>query len=255
MTAEHLLLIGLAAVVGGLVNALAGGGTLITFPMLTSVGIPAVDANIINTVAMTPGYAGAALAQGRDLRGQEGRVRRLAPLAVAGGVAGGALLLATDQTLFARVVPWLILLAATLLAVQEPLRRRLARNGEARPVRAESRFVPVLAILPAAVYGGYFGAGVSVIFLAVLGIVLPDSLTRLNALKQILSFASNLAAAAFFLFSSPIPWVPTLTMAACSIAGGALGGRLAGRIEPATLRAVVVVLGISESLFYFTRGG
>ncbi|MDQ5853657.1 MAG: sulfite exporter TauE/SafE family protein, partial [Chloroflexota bacterium] len=116
------MLVVLAAVAAGAVNALAGGGTLITFPLLTAVGVPAVAANVTNTVALCPGYLGATLAQANDLRGQQRRLWLLVPSAVIGGIAGGILLLNTGDRVFRMLVPFLILLAAGLLAVQERLR-------------------------------------------------------------------------------------------------------------------------------------
>ena len=247
------LLIGLAAIVGGAVNALAGGGTLITFPVLMAVGLPAVPANITNTVALCPGYLGGTFAQIRDLRGHERHLLWLAPAGILGGVAGGLLLLNTGESMFRALVPYLILLATGLLAVQERLRAwlvdRAVRNGSANPHEAWT----VLPVFLAAIYGGYFGAGLSVIVLAVLGLVLEDTLTRLNALKQLISFSVNIAAAVFFVFSGKIVWPAALVMMLGALVGGALGGRLAGRIKPETLRRIVVTAGVIIALIYLVR--
>lgn len=249
------LFVGLAAVAAGLVNALAGGGTLISFPMLTAVGIPAVAANITNTVALVPGYLGATLAQFKDIREQKHRLWYFIPAGVVGGVIGGILLVITSERLFRTVVPYLILLASLLLAVSDPLRtwilRRLSKGGSAK-INMEAW--GVLPVGLAAVYGGYFGAGLSVIILAVLGLLLHDSLTKLNALKQIISFSVNIAAAIFFLFSGQVVWPVALVMMACALLGGALGGRLAGRIKPSTLRWMVVIIGVIVAVIYFIRG-
>src|SRR3972149_4424423 len=125
----EFVLVGLAAVPAGVVNALAGGGTLITFPMLIAMGVPAIAANVTNTVALCPGYLGATLAQSNDLRGQGRRLWLLLPAGVVGGVTGGILLLNTGERLFRGLVPFLILLAAGLLAVQDPLRAWLTRRA------------------------------------------------------------------------------------------------------------------------------
>lgn len=253
MSGFELVLLALAAVLGGAVNALAGGGTLITFPMLTAVGVPTVAANITNTVALCPGYLGGTIAQWRDLRGHEQRLWFLIPTGILGGIGGGILLLNTGEHAFRAMVPYLILLATGLLAVQERLRawllRRAARRGSANPHEAWT----VLPVGLASIYGGYFGAGLSVIVLAVLGLVLEDTLTRLNALKQILSFFINIAAAVFFLFSGQVVWPAMVVMAAASLLGGALGGRLAGRIRPEMLRRIVVTAGVIIALIYFVR--
>jgi uncharacterized membrane protein YfcA len=251
MNGLDLTLAGIAAVAGGLVNALAGGGTLITFPMLTALGVPPVAANVTNTVALCPGYLGAAFAQIKDLRGQGRRLWLLLPTGVLGGIAGGVFLLHTSDNTFRRLVPYLILLAVALLFFQDHLRNWvLGRSREAKTVPEAWAILPVI---PAAIYGGYFGAGVSVMVLAVIGLVLDDPLTRLNALKQAISFSINVAAAIFFLFSGQVLWLTALIMAMGALAGGALGGRLAGRIKPATLRRIVITVGLAVSVIYFIR--
>jgi uncharacterized protein len=247
------LLAALAAIVAGAVNALAGGGTLITFPLLTFLGVPAVAANVTNTVALCPGYFGGTLAQWNDLRGQTNRLWIVVPASILGGVIGGYLLLQTGERLFRELVPYLILLASGLLAIQDPVRAWLVRRmGEGHGARLEK-----MAWLPvglASVYGGYFGAGLSVIVLSALGLTLEDTLTRLNALKQAVAFSVNVAAAIFFLFSGQVVWSAALVMAIGALIGGILGGRLAGRIKPSTLRWTVVAFGVIISLIYFVRG-
>jgi hypothetical protein len=239
-------------VAAGVVNALAGGGTLITFPTLTALGLEAVAANVTNTVALAPGHLGATLAQKRDLAGQRPRVRRLVPAALLGGLVGGLALLFTTERVFRQLVPFLILLASALLAVQEPLRRWLVRRLGAHHASHEA--LAVLPVFAASIYGGYFGAGLSVIVLAALGLLIDDSLTRLNATKQAIGFAANAAAAFLFLFSGEVHWLAALVMAVAAIAGGALGGRLAGRVRPAALRIVVVAVGLLVGLVYLVRG-
>src|SRR5512143_3332092 len=248
------VLAGLAAVAAGLVNALAGGGTLITFPTLTALGLPAVAANVTNTVAVAPGHLGATLAQKRDLAGQRTRVFRLVPAALFGGLVGGLLLLYTSERVFRRLVPFLILLASALLAVQEPVRAWLLRRLGRGSRHASHEALAVLPVFAESIYGGYFGAGLSVIVLAALGLLVEDSLTRLNAAKQAVGFAANTAAAALFLFSGQVHWPLAVVMAAGAILGGVLGGRLAGRVRPATLRAVVVTIGLLVGIVYLVRG-
>ena len=253
LTTPELILVGLAALAAGAVNALAGGGTLITFPTLVAVGVPPIAASITNTVALSPGYFGATLAQSKDLRGQRRRLWLLIPAGAIGGIIGGILLLKSSERLFTELVPFLILLASGLLAVQEPLRawllRRAARGGSGHL----SESWAVLPVGLAAIYGGYFGAGLSVIVLAVLGLVLEDNLTRLNALKQAIAFSVNIAAAIFFLFSGQVVWPAAVAMAIGALVGGALGGRLAGRIKPVTLRWIVVVIGVVVAVIYLVR--
>ncbi|HEX9331604.1 MAG TPA: sulfite exporter TauE/SafE family protein [Anaerolineales bacterium] len=250
----EFIFVALAAMAAGAVNALAGGGTLITFPTLTFLGIPAVAANVTNTVALCPGYFGGTLAQWNDLRGQRIRLWIVVPASIVGGVIGGFLLLQTGEKLFRQLVPYLILLASILLAIQGPVRAWLVRRlGESHLGTG----IEKLAWLPvglASVYGGYFGAGLSVIVLSALGLTLEDTLTRLNALKQAIAFSVNIAAAIFFLFSGKVIWSAALVMAVGALIGGILGGRLAGRISPSTLRWTVVTIGIVISIIYFIRG-
>ncbi len=244
------LAIAVAAFAAGAVNALAGGGTLLTFPVLTAAGVPAVMANVTNAVALCPGYFGGTLAQRRDLAGQAARLRLLLPLGALGGIVGGWLLLQSGEKLFRALVPWLIIGASLLLALQDPLRRWLLRRAAEHPHHALSPGAAALPIGLAAVYGGYFGAGLGVIMLATLGVTLDDNLTRLNALKQALSFVINVAAAVYFLFSGQVAWAIAAVMAVAALAGGAAGGRVAGRIQPAVLRRVVVAIGFGVGAFY-----
>jgi uncharacterized membrane protein YfcA len=250
---SELALAGLAAIAAGMVNALAGGGTLISFPALVALGIPEVVANITNTVALCPGYLGGALAQKKDLAGQKKRLLLLVPVGIIGGLVGGILLLYVSEQVFHILVPFLILLAAILLAVQDRIRDWIHRQtGHDGTDRNGCRNAALPAGL-AAIYGGYFGPGLSVIYLAVLGLFLDDTLTRLNALKQCLSLATNVAAAVFFLFSGLIIWPLAVVMAAGALLGGAIGGHIAGRINPGRLKWIIVVIGTVVGLYYLIR--
>jgi uncharacterized membrane protein YfcA len=249
----ELVLVGLAALAAGVVNALAGGGTLITFPVLTFLGIPAVAANVTNTVALCPGYFGGTLAQKNDLRGQSARLWLVIPAGVAGGLLGGFLLLQTGEKLFKDLVPYLILLASGLLAMQDTVRAWLTRRLSEHHKGNLEKWTWLVTGL-GSIYGGYFGAGLGVILMAALGLTLEDTLTRLNALKQAISLATNLTAAIFFLFSGQVVWSAALVMAVGALIGGTLGGKLAGRIKPSTLRWTVVIIGVIVSVIYFVRG-
>jgi len=264
-------LAGGAALLAGAVNALAGGGSLLSFPALVAAGLPPVLASLTNTVAMCPGYLGATLAQRRDLAGQGRRALAVLPVGAAGGAAGAWLLLHTRDAAFDVVVPFLLLFAAALLAGQDRLRRWLLGGAAPQPAvpggtlpaspvggRSPGLDRPWLATLPiaaAAVYGGYFGAGMGVIVLAALAVVLDDTLTRINALKQTVSLVVNVAAAAVFVASGRVAWDFTLVMALAALAGGALGGRIASRVPPAALRVVVIVVAIGVAAYYLVKLG
>jgi uncharacterized membrane protein YfcA len=254
-----LALIAVASVAAGLVNAVAGGGTLIAFPALTVFGIPTVEANIATTVALTPGYLGGTLAQRSDLAGQRPRLLRLLPVAAAGAVAGALLLLATSESLFRAVVPWLLFGACGLLAAQDRIRtavdRRHERRAEAGRARHATGLGPVVLAITfaSAVYGGYFGAGLGVVLLAVLGVALDDDLRRINALKQLLSLVINTVASVLLLFSGRLPWAATAVMAVGSLVGGTLGGHVAGRLDPVLFRRLVIAVGLVVGVIYLVR--
>ena len=243
----------LAAVAAGMINALAGGGTLITFPVLLSIGIPAVSANVTNTVALSPGFLGGTLAQSKDLIGQRRRLWISLPASILGGLVGGILLLKTGEKLFTQLVPFLILLASILLAFQNLVRKWLLQRRQSGSQYVTSDVLIFFIVFGITIYGGYFGAGMSVIVLAILGLIMNDNLVRLNAVKQAIALVTNVTAALFFVFSGKVFWLVALVMAAGALIGGSLGGRLANRVKPDTLRVIVVTLGFILGAFYLVK--
>jgi uncharacterized membrane protein YfcA len=241
---------GAAAVGAGLVNAVAGGGTLISFPVLTAIGLPATHANSTNTVSLCPGYIGGTYAQRADLTGLRRVVRPKAAAAVLGGFAGSVLLLVSSDAVFRQVVPYLILLACLLLAVQDRLRAVLRRNTD------EHRGNPVAelcAIAGASIYGGYFGAGLGIMLMAVLGLFSELAFNRLNAVKQLLSFLVNVSAAVILSFSGKVDWSVAAVMAPASLLGGHVGGRVASSLPPRKLRPAVICFGVVVAIVYLVR--
>lgn len=253
MTHLELLIAAAAAVGAGAINALAGGGTLISFPVLVALGVPPVAANITNAVALCPGYFGATIAQLPNLKGQRAQLLLLVPVAVIGGLMGGMILVRTGERTFTALVPWMILAASLLLAVQEPVKKFVARRLSNPMHKRHTMVLSALPIGAAAIYGGFFSAGMSVLLLAVLGLTLDDSLTRLNALKQVLAFSVNIAAAVFFLWSDQVVWTAAVVMAIGALIGGAIGGRLAGKLPPAVLRWTVVTAGTCIAIAYWVK--
>jgi uncharacterized membrane protein YfcA len=256
----ELLFVAAAGLAAGFVNAVAGGGTLISFPALTAVGVPIVSANVTSTVALCPGYVGGSFAQRDAVRRQWTRLRVLAPACAAGGLLGGVLLLATGDSLLDRLIPFLILFASALLAAQNRVRdlvaRRRARQAEAGARALADHGLSVAAIATvfvASIYGGYFGAGLGIVFLAVLGVFLTEDLTEINAVKQALAVVVNVTAAVFFLLSGRVWWVAALVMAVGALVGGNLGGRLATRLDPDVFRWLVVALGLVVATVFFVR--
>lgn len=253
-----LLAAGGGLLAGG-VNAIAGGGTLITFPALLAAGLPPVTANVTSSVGLLAGYAGGTVGYRRELQGQGDRVRQLLVVAAVGGVIGAVLLLRTPGDSFRALVPWLVVLACLLLAAQPRLSRAVAaRRAAVAPAGAapppEIGWPVRLGVGVAAVYGSYFGAGLSVLLLAVLGVFLLDDLQRLNALKGLLSFLVNLVGVAVFVVSGRVDWPVALVVAAAAWVGGLLGVRVARRLPAARLRAAVVVLGLVVAAVLLVRG-
>lgn len=249
----ELLVVALAAVAAGAVNALAGGGTLITFPVLTMLGLPALAANITNTVALCPGHIGATLAQRENLRGQGARLRAILPASAVGGLLGGVLLLMTGEKTFREVVPFLLLTASALLALQDRVRAWLLARAERLGHTGGHEGLAPVAVGVAAVYGGYFGAGLGVVLLAAMGAVIDDTLPRLNAMKTLISLVVNVAAAVFFLFSDQVVWSAAAVMAVGALAGGALGGHLVTRVNATALRRVIIAIGVVLAVVYLLR--
>ncbi len=174
------------------------------------------------------------------------------PAGLLGGLSGAILLLYTSDATFRKLIPYLILTAVILLAFQDRLRTIVAaRMSGTGGTPREAGVVPLVFL--AAVYGGSFGAGLGVMMLAILGLILDDTLTRLNALKQLLSFVINGAAAVFFLFSGKVLWITAAVMTVGSLAGGVLGGRVASRMKPAVLRWIVITVGLIVAIIYFVR--
>lgn len=253
MSLFNEVLIFLAAVAAGFINAMAGGGTLVSFPVLLAIGIPPVVANVTNTVALVPGTIGGMWSQRKDFASQYRRLLKLLPVAIFGGVAGGLLILNTSESAFRSLIPYLILVATLLLAAQVQIKNWVvARIGHAHSEH-HNPLIMLSLVFMAAIYGGYFGAGLGVILMAVLGYVTDDSMTRLNFLKQALGFAINLAAAIYFAFSGKVDWMVAFVMIFGSLLGGLIGGRLAGRIKPELLRWIVVTAGLIAATIFFLK--
>ncbi len=245
-------LLGLSAIIASFVNTLAGGGSLISFPALTGFGLSALVANVTNSVALMPGYLAAVQGSRRDLKGQRARMVLLIPPALIGGFVGSQILLVLGNKTFLSLVPWLLLLGTFLLALQEPLHAIILRNQQQRRSSASLRW-SVVAIFLAALYGGFFGAGMGVIVLAVLSLLFDDDLIRLNGLKQVISLAVNLAALPSFLVAGLVQWPAALVMAIGAVLGGAIGGHCSGMVKPRQLRFMVIVIGLLLSIVFFLR--
>ncbi len=253
MSLLHLIIALIATIAAGFINAVAGGGTLITFPVLIALGLPPVSANVTNTIALCPGYFGGIFAQRKDFSSQKKRLIAILPLSIIGGIAGGLILLNTGEKAFNGIVPYLIFLACFLLAIQVPVKKWMQSNSGHRHSTMIKRLGAGLLLLLASVYGGYFGAGVSVIVIAILGLIYDDSLTSLNVLKQAISFSINVSAAIYFAFSGKVDWTFAGVMMAGAIIGGLIGGRFASSIKPGVLRWIVIIVGCTAAVLYLLK--
>jgi uncharacterized protein len=244
VTLQEAAAVVLAGLAAGTINAVVGSGSLITFPTLLAVGLPPVTANVSNTVGLVPGAVTGALGYRAELVGQRERLVRLGSATVLGALTGAALLLVLPPAVFAAVVPALIVLACTLVAVQPWLVRRLRD----RPRRAHGGPVGWLLVLATGVYGGYFGAAQGIMLIAALGLTLDEGLQRVNAAKNVLAGLANLVSGAVFVVVAPVDWRAALLVAVGATLGGWLGARVGRRLPPAALRAVVVVVGLAALL-------
>jgi hypothetical protein len=243
---SHVVLLILAGLGAGIFNGVAGGGSLISFPVLLGLGYPALTANVTNTVGIWPGYVGSAAGFRTEISDQWGRLARLSPLASLGAVVGAVLLLTTPSKDFTRLAPYLILGASALFAAQPLLRRALDGAPTATP-RTRPALLLVGTFL-ASVYGGYFGAGMGVMLLAILGLALPDSITRTSGLRTVLSILVNGVAATVFLIHGGLAWEAVGLLAIGSLFGGWIGARVAVSIPAWSLRVVVIVIGLGTAV-------
>lgn len=238
--------LGVAAFAAGAVNAVAGGGSLISFPALIAAGYGAKSANVTSTVALWPGSVGGSIAYRAELNTQRDRIKVLGAIAILGAIVGSILLLVSPPGIFKAIVPWLIFFACFLLLVQPRISAWVRAH---RPRSAEVKH-PVELLggqFVASIYGAYFGAGLGIVTLAILGIFLPDDLQKLNALKGLLALIINGIAMIIFAVFGPVVWSAALLMAACSWAGGYLGVRIARKFDPRVLRAVVLIAGFAAA--------
>ncbi len=244
-----LALILLAGIGAGMINAVVGSGTLITFPALITMGYPPITANVSNNLGLVPGAVSGTWGYRAELRGQGQLALRLAPFSFVGAIVGAILLLLLSAETFERVVPVLIALAIVLVIVQPRLQKLLARKrrGDDLPFRiSRGQWVALMAgALFAGVYGGYFGAAQGIILIGIIASLLPESLQRANAMKNLLSGIVNAVAGVVFCVIAwdQIDWVVVVLIAVGSTIGGFLGAHYGRRLPPWALRSAIVVVG------------
>ena len=245
-----------AAVIGGTLNAVAGGGTFITFPALLSVGIPAVEANATNTVALWPGLAAST---GAYLKRLNVPPRLLVPLlltSVVGGLAGSLLLLKTPQHVFLHLVPWLLLSGTLLFAFGNNIRSLAGKSHVVEDLGKMSWLgitLASIAELLVAIYGGYFGAGIGFMLLGMLAAMGIRDIHAMGAIRTLLSVVINAAAVLTFILAGAVFWAHCVVMIAGSMTGGWFGAHYAQKADPVKMRRVVIAIGVAMTAYYFVK--
>ena len=243
-----------AGLTGGIVTAVVGGASLITFPALLAAGLPPIVANASNAVALMPGNFVGGIADLERLPRWGRSFVGLIAVCVAGSVAGAGLLLVTPERAFTAVVPLLIGLATILFAVAGRIQGWiLSRGGRPYGLRVSSDGLRLLLLAPVAVYGGYFGAGMSVMLLAILSVSAADDFRATNVVKNLLSGLTSLVAVVVFVIQGMVAWPPTLVMMGGALVGGFLGGRLARVLPPNLIRGIVITVGTILTGIYAWR--
>ena len=242
-----------SAFVAGSMNAVAGGGTLVTFPTLIWLGLPSVTANATSTVAIWPGSLGGMAGYRRELRTAEPRMLALTIPSLLGGIAGALLLKVTPASLFDKLVPFLILFATLLFLAQEPIQRSLKTAGTMKHRSPKWFAGAVIFQLMVALYGGYFGAGIGILMLAALSILGLTDIHQMNGLKTFFALAINGVASAYFVWAHMVYWPDVVLMAVGAIAGGYGGAGVARRLGRATVRRIVIAIGFGIALSLFLR--
>ena len=262
MTLVEIVLIIVAGIGAGVINAVVGAGTLVTFPTLLLLGFPPVVANVSNTVGLVPGSVMASIGYRSTLRGRGPVVRRLLIATSIGGLTGGALLVLLPGRAFDAVVPWLLLIAAVLAALQPRIANAIALRRAARGIATpgDADGGPVggsvgpwvfLGILLTGIYGGYFGAAQGVMLLVILGLALGGPLNELNGVKNILGGTANLVSALLFIAIADVDWAVAGLVAIGATIGGGLGGRYGRRLPSSALRVLLVVIAVVAAAVRF----
>ena len=246
MSVADFVIILLAGVGAGTINAVVGSGSLITFPTLVALGYPPLIANVSNNIGLVPGSISGVHGYRRELVGQGQRLRRLVPASLVGGLTGSILLLVLPSSVFDKVVIVLIAIALILVVIQPTLSRRLLARRQAGGHGHRDVTLGLAALVAAAgVYGGYFGAAQGIILIAVLGIFLDDHLQRLNGCKNVLAMTVNATASLVFLFAADINWAIVAAIAIGSTIGGQVGAKVGRKLDPRLLRVIIVIVGLT----------
>lgn len=251
---HHLTWLGAFAVFGagglaGMMNAIVGSGSLITFPTLVALGYSPLVANVSNNVGLVFGNFSGVYGYRRELVGQSSRIKALTPWSALGGILGASLLL-IHPSVFSTVVPWLVLLAVIMVIAQPRLARALARRQGA----ATHGGVPLrIGMVLTGIYGGYFGAAQGVILIAILAIGINDHLQRLNGFKNLATGVVNFLAGVLFIIFAPVNWTLAAIIAVSSILGAQVGAKVGRKLPAPVLRTIIVIGGLSIAIYLLTK--
>lgn len=252
MNPWHMAVVMASAFVAGMMNSVAGGGTLVSFPSLLWIGLDAKAANVTSTVALWPGSLGGFWGHRHDLAGTKRFALRLMPPSLLGGIAGAALLLWTPSKVFDALVPWLLLTATLLFAAKEPVARGIARvAGHERNARWWAGAICFQFLV--GVYGGYFGAGIGILMLAALGLLGLSDIHQMNGLKNLLALLINGVAVVLFALKGNVVWIAAVVMAVAAILGGLVGAAVAHRLGKKMVNVVVIVIGLIVAAWFFLK--
>jgi uncharacterized protein len=255
MSLPTIALLFVAAVLGGALNSVAGGGSFLSFPSLVVSGVPPINANATSTVALWPGSAASVGAYRRELSKHDRPfVFWMSAISLIGGILGAVLLLRTPQATFARLVPYLLAVATLLFAASPTITRRLRARSVAGQARTLSSVVALSAFqLVVAVYGGYFGGGIGILMLAALGMMGMDNIHEMNALKTLLATCINGVAVLTFVLAGIVAWPQALLMLVGAIVGGYGCASYARRVDPRYVRLFVIAVGVAMTIYFLVR--
>ncbi|MFL5802389.1 MAG: sulfite exporter TauE/SafE family protein [Roseiflexaceae bacterium] len=253
MSSVQIATLFLAAVAAGAINSVAGGGSFISFPALLLAGVPPISANATNAAALWPGTVASVGAYRRELAVQRRGIVLFSAISLLGGLIGALLLLQTQERTFEQLIPYLLLAATLIFALSPRITRWTRQWGEHGRERWSRRLVVLALYFGVAIYGGFFGAGLGILTLAVLGLLGLEQIHEMNALKVLQASLINGVAVLTFALAGAVQWPMALLMAAGGIVGGYGGAALARRVNPVAVRWVIIAISVSLTVYFFIR--
>jgi len=255
MTFLQASILFVAAILGGTLNSVAGGGTFITLPALIFTGVLPINANASSTVALWPGSIASVWAYRKEFANQRRLVTLLLSItSLIGGILGAELLVRTSQTTFVKLLPYLLLLATVLFALSGPINTRLREKTTLKNRQSWLTLVGISSLqLIIAIYGGYFGGGIGILMLATLGLMGMENIHEMNAMKTLLTTFINGVAVIIFIIRGIVVWPQAIVMVIGAIIGGYTGAYFARKIDQRLIRGFVILVGVSMTIYFFLR--